>query len=299
MNDGTPDVGFTWGTTEGLCWLRTDAGEYKRIDPAFLDTLMALARGRRQIETLTEPEQAAVTVLFDQEYLREGEPVTELPTPSGITLWPRLLVFGVAFTLLTVYVGYQLLVASTPVPTVVTANTGTVDQLLLSIPVFAGMALVHEAGHYLAARPYFEPSIRLSRLNGVFPALVTTTTDAWRCPRSVRVWISLAGPFFDVLQCLGLAALSLLAVPWAPMLALLPVIEYVRLLFSLNPLVRGDGYWLLVDWFGATNLHSRGIADLKHRQLTARALYALGSVAFTILGVGILVFVIATLIGVV
>lgn len=282
------DIGFTWGETEGLYWLRNDAGEYKRIDPAFLDTLSALADG--DCEELTEMEQKAVTVLREQGYIRDRNEVTKLPTPSDITLWSRLLVFLIGITLLTAYVGYRVFVADTSVPTVVSADATLLEQLLLSVPVFVAMALVHESGHYLAARPYFDPSLRISRINVIFPAIVTTTNDAWRCPRSVRVWISLAGPFADMLQCLVLAALSLFVFPASYLLAILPIFEYARILFSLNPLVKGDGYWMLVDWFGSTNLHTHGMDDLKNGRPTTRALYALGSITFAVLSLGTMLF---------
>jgi hypothetical protein len=297
MSDNPPDIGFTWGETEGLYWLRNDAGEYKRVDPAFLDTLFAFADGER--EELTPKEREAVTVLYEQGYLRERKTVTELPTPPDITLWFRLLVFLITFTLLTIYVGYRVFVADISVTTVTSFDDSLLEQLLLSIPVFVAMALVHESGHYLVARSYFDPSLRISRLNGVFPAIVTTTTDAWRCPRNVRVWISLAGPFADVLQCLILATISLFVFPRSHLLAILPIFEYARILFSLNPLVKGDGYWMLVDWFGSVNLHTKGMADLKNRRPTKRALYALGSVTFAVLSLGMMLFFIGRLIRIV
>jgi hypothetical protein len=298
MSDSVPnDIGFTWGETEELCWLRNDEGEYKRVDPAFLDTLLALANG--ESKDLTDPEREAITILYKQGYIRNEKLVSKVSTPLDITLWSRLLVFLIAFILLTAYVGYRLLIAGTPVPTVVNTDISTIKQLLLSVPLFVAMALVHETGHYVVARSYFDPSLRISRLNGVFPAIVTATNDAWRCPRSVRVWINLAGPFADVLQCLALAALSLFVFPRSHLLAILPIFEYARILFSLNPLVRGDGYWILVDWFGTINLHTKGMADLKNRQPTTHALYALGSIAFTILGLGMMLFFIGSLVGVV
>lgn len=290
------DIGFTWGEREGLCWLRNDAGEYKRVDPAFLESLFAFADGEG--EELTPKERKAITVLREQGYLRERTTITELPTPEAITLWSRLLVFLLAFTLLTAYVGYQLLVAGTSVPTVMSIDATLLEQLLLSVPVFVSMALVHESGHYLVARSYFDPSLRISRINSVFPAIVTTTNDAWRCPRSVRVWISLAGPFADVLQCLVLVAFSLFVFPESYLLAILPIFEYARILFSLNPLVKGDGYWILVDWFGSVNLYTHGMNDLKNRRPTVRAFYALGSIAFAVLGLGMMLFFIGTLFGI-
>jgi len=300
-DDAEGTFGFTWGETEGLVWLRDDDGNYKRVDRELLADLRAVAAGERRVADLSEKKRAAVDHLREADFLHSGGSVTRHETPPGVTLWPRLLAFGVAFALLTAYVGYRILITGMPVGTgtVPSLGGGVVADLLLAVPVFVALALVHEAGHYFAARPYFRPSLDLTLLNGVFPAFVTRTNDAWRCPRSVRVWINLAGPFLDCLQCLVLAALSLFVFPASYLLAVLPIFEYVRLLFSLNPFVRGDGYWMLVDWFGATNLHTRGVRDLKNLEPSVGALYATLSTAVTLFGLVMMGYVAATLAGLV
>lgn len=297
--DDLTDVGFTWGEIEEIVWIRNDDGDYKRIDRPFLATLRDLAAGERTPADLSAKESEAVDQLFTEGHLEPGRPVTKRPTPDDIALWPRVSAFVVAFGLLTAYVVYRVFLSETAVPTVGTMGLGVFEQLLLSVPLFVVLAVVHEAGHYLAARPYFETSIEFTRLNGVFPAIATQTNDAWRCPRSVRIWINLAGPLADSLQCLALAAASLFLFPNSYLLAVVPVFEYFRIVFSLNPLVRGDGYWMIVDWFGATNLYSRGISDLKNADVTVGSLYALTSVAFTLVGAGMMAYFVATLAGIV
>ncbi|WP_226023084.1 hypothetical protein [Halomicrobium salinisoli] len=296
---GRPDdtaVGFTWGETEQLTWLRGPDGGYKRVDPGFLETLHAVAAGERSLADLSNEERTAFEHLRREGFLDDSGTVRRVPTPDGIRLGPRLAAFGAAFGLLTLYVAYRF-TAGADVPTVATADVSVLWQMLASLPVFVGMALVHEAGHYLAARPYMDTRVEPTLLNGVFPAVVTKTNDAWRCPRSVRIWINLAGPFADALQCLALAGLSLFVWSGSALLAVVPVFEYFRILFAVNPLVRGDGYWMIVDWFGATNLYTRGKRDLKNREPTLRAAFALGSVAFTVVGAAAMAFFLARMIG--
>lgn len=290
-------VGFSWGETEGLYWLRDDDGQYKRVEPEFMETLRAVASGECAPSTLSEPEREAVDLLLDEGYLRRDEAVRRLETPPPIDLRPRLLAFAVAFVALGAYVAYRLLVAGTTVPTAATADLDAVARLAVAVPVFVALSLVHEAGHYHAASEYFDADVGFSMLNGIFPAIVTETNDAWRCPRSVRVWINLAGPFVDCCQCLVLAAASLFLFPESRLLAIVPVFQYLRILFSLNPLVRGDGYWMLVDWFGSPNLHTRGVRDLKRARATPGAAYAAASGLFTLLGGGMMVFFVGRLAG--
>lgn len=291
-------VGFTWGETDGLHWLRRPDGQYKRVESGFLETLRDLAAGDRSATTLSADERTAVELLADEGYLHPDAAVSRLETPDPIALRPRLFAFVAAFVALSGYVAYRLLVSGTTIPTVATADVDVLSRLVVVLPVFLVLSLVHEAGHYHAASSYFDTSVEFSMLNGVFPAIVTKTNDAWRCPRSVRIWINLAGPFVDCCQCLVLAAASLVLFPESRLLALVPVFQYLRILFSLNPLIRGDGYWMLVDWFGATNLHSRGLRDLKNARPTARAAYAVGSGAFTVLGGLLMVFFVGRLVGI-
>jgi hypothetical protein len=291
--------GFTWGETDDVVWLTDGEGDYKKVDPSFLATLQALARGERTRGDLSEKERVALDHLLDAGYLHPDGTVRRAETPSDIRLWPRLVAFGVAFLVLTVAVLARVLGGAATVPTVATgADLELLVELLKMTPVFVGLALVHEAGHYLASRPYFDPDVDFTLLNGVFPALVTKTNDAWRCPRNVRIWINLAGPFVDTCQTLVLVAASVFLYPGSALLAMVPVFEYFRILFALNPLVRGDGYWMVVDAFGAVNLHTRGLRDLRNRRPSLPMAYALTSSLFTVAGLGMMAYFISRLVGI-
>jgi hypothetical protein len=52
------------------------------------------------------------------------------------------------------------------------------------------------------------------------------------------------------------------------------------ILFSINPLIHGDGYWMLVDGFDLVNLRKRGIADLRERRVSLAAAYVVVSYSF-------------------
>ncbi|WP_207587019.1 M50 family metallopeptidase [Halomontanus rarus] len=274
--DGRPrlrrDFGFTWGETGETIWLRNDDGDYKRIEPAFLDPLLALARGERDPETAGRDVLRAVELLADEGYLEAGGEVTRYEPPSDIRLWPRLAVLGAATVAMCALIATRWSAIWRP--------PGSVTGTVLIGPFFIVVTLLHELGHYVASRPYFTPRIRLDRLNGVIPAVVTRTNDAWRCPRTVRIWISLAGPAVDVAITLGLAA-AFVSSPEYGLLGTLILVQLFRLLFVLNPLVEGDGYWLLVDVFETHNLRPHAFRDLRRGRPTAPAAFAVSIVAFT------------------
>lgn len=266
------DFGFTWGETGETIWLRNDEGDYKRIEPAFLEPLLALARGERDPETVDRDVLRAVDLLADEGYLEAGGEVTRYEPPSDIRLWPRLTVLGLATLVLCVFVATRW--------TAIWRPPGSITGTVVIAPFFVVVTLLHELGHYVASRPYFTPRIRLDRLNGVIPAVVTRTNDAWRCPRNVRIWISLAGPAVDVAITLGLAV-AFASSPEQGLFGTLILVQIFRLLFVLNPLVEGDGYWLFVDVFETHNLRPRAFRELRQGRPTVPAAFAVSIIAFT------------------
>lgn len=264
--------GYTWGETDGTIWLRNDDGDYKRVEPAFLDPLEALARGEADPDAVDPRALEAVDLLADEGYLEPDGEIRKVETPEDIRLRPRLAVVGALALALCALVAAQWDAIWSP--------PGSVGSTLVIAPFFVAATLLHEFGHYAAGRPYFDPSIRFGRLNGVIPAIITRTGDAWQCPRNVRLWISLAGPVVDVVVTLGIA-IALHLYPGHAVLGTLILIQIFRLLFVLNPLIDGDGYWLLVDYFGTHNLRQHAFRDLKRGRPTSKAAFALSIVVFT------------------
>lgn len=298
MSDGAPEsFGITWGETEDVIWLRNDDGEYKRVEPEFLDILQDVAAGERAVVDLEAEAARAVEILREEGYLESGGEVERVATPDPVDLRPRVAAFGLVMVLLTAFVGKQLVD-----PVGEAATPGAIDvgrQLVIAGALFFAMALVHEAGHYAVARRYFEPTVRPRLQKGFIPSLVTHTTGAWECPRSVRIWISLAGPFADATATLLLAIGALTVLPAGDLLAAFVVFEFARILFALNPLLQGDGYWILVDGLGLTNLQTRGTSDLRARRPTWAAAYVLASSAFSVALLGLMAYVFGSYFGLV
>lgn len=103
----------------------------------------------------------------------------------------------------------------------------------------------------------------------LWPILYTDVTDAWREPdRCRRAQIGSAGIRFE----LALAALALLAWAVLPDGVARSLAFYLSsasilstLLINLNPFMRFDGYFLLMDVWGIDNLQPRAFALLRHR----------------------------------
>jgi hypothetical protein len=275
LSESDREFGFTWGETEGTLWLSNDDGDYKRVNRTFLDALTTAARDPAARADLDPEVKSLIDDLAAEGYLTAGGEVTRVPTPEDIRLAPRVAAFLVALAALCLVVAVRF-EAAVDFPTDPRVN-------IWVLPFFLFVTLVHESGHYAAARPYMDPSIRLGLLNKIFPAVITATNGAWRCPRGIRIWIALAGPFVETVFALGLAAVYLLVFPEHSLLATILLVELSRVLFVLNPLVDGDGYWIAVDALGIVNLRSRGFRDLRALRPTGAAAYAAAAILFTVL----------------
>ena len=116
--------------------------------------------------------------------------------------------------------------------------------------------LFHEFGH-LSACQYFDcphGEIRLG-LYLVFPVFYANVSPAWRLGRKERVVVDLGGMSFQLLVTIPVSLLFHLT--REPVWLLLFLELDAMILFSLNPFLRFDGYWLCTDLLGVPNLRSR------------------------------------------
>ena len=144
--------------------------------------------------------------------------------------------------------------------------------------VWTALKLWHELGHALACRQY---GVEVRRCGIVFilfaPCPYVDATAAWELrSKWPRIHIAAAG----ILAELMVAALVLLAWPvlssgvglgldpaWTKQLAANALFSatVATLLFNANPLMKFDGYFIVSDLFGVSNLSSRGSQAISAR----------------------------------
>jgi putative peptide zinc metalloprotease protein len=125
--------------------------------------------------------------------------------------------------------------------------------------------ILHELGHAFAAHRY---GVRVPTMGVafmvLFPVLYTDVTDAWRLKsRKQRLAIGAAGISVELaIACF--ATLFWAILPDGPGKSLAFVLAtsswLLSLLINLNPLMRFDGYYLLMDYWGVSNLQPRAFA---------------------------------------
>ena len=136
--------------------------------------------------------------------------------------------------------------------------------LFLGLTIFC-IKIVHELSHGYCLKRY---GCKVATMGIAFivmwPVLYTDATDAWRIKsRRNRLIMGAAGMLIEI----ELALLCLLAWNMLPDGVARSLSFYVAtasllttMLINLSPFLRFDGYYLMADYFGVDNLHTRSFA---------------------------------------
>jgi putative peptide zinc metalloprotease protein len=118
--------------------------------------------------------------------------------------------------------------------------------------------MLHELGHALSCKRH-----ELSVSDGGFalylclPCFYVSTVDCWMAPLPVRVSVSFAGSFVNLVLAGSSAALGVVPGPVGQFFFLLASMNYLTILANLNPLGRLDGYYIAMDLIGVPRLRAQ------------------------------------------
>jgi len=119
--------------------------------------------------------------------------------------------------------------------------------------LFLASMMAHELGHASACSRYgARPSEIGFGFYLFYPAFYSNVSSAWELKRWQRVVVDVGGAYFQLVVAAGFGV-AYLATGWEP-LCLAIVMILGACLFSLNPILRFDGYWLVADALGVINL---------------------------------------------
>lgn len=126
-------------------------------------------------------------------------------------------------------------------------------NIILYFIFFKLGSLVHEFGHATACAKF-------GAKNGgigfgfylLMPVLFTDVSDVWRLTAKQRIIVNLAGIYFELI--LASFCLIIFHINNNPVFLITPTLMIISTLYNLNPLLRYDGYWVLVDLIGIPNL---------------------------------------------
>jgi putative peptide zinc metalloprotease protein len=129
--------------------------------------------------------------------------------------------------------------------------------------LFLGSLVVHEIGHASACARYgARPSEIGLALYFIYPVFYSNVTAAWTLKRWQRVIVDIGGVYFQLVVGAGYVFAYALS-GWEPLrVAVMFILG--SCLFSLNPILKFDGYWVVADALGVTNLNRQPSRVLRY-----------------------------------
>jgi putative peptide zinc metalloprotease protein len=129
--------------------------------------------------------------------------------------------------------------------------------------LFLASLVMHEIGHASACARYgARPSEIGVALYVIYPVFYSNVSAAWTLKRWQRVIVDIGGVYFQLV--VGAAYTFAYAVSdWEPLrVAVLFILG--SCVFSLNPILKFDGYWVVADALGVTNLQRQPARILRY-----------------------------------
>jgi hypothetical protein len=239
--------GFTWCLTDGQHYVRNADGDIRAVNEQTVELLRLFARGELTRQALCRQRDGGPAVL-DEASAVDPETVIDLfdrYREDGF-LRPDDPVVRL-HPPAEVRLWPRLVATLVPIAVVCWVFAGT-------LPTLRG----------LAADP---PGVWL--LVGLFPA-----TMVFVAVHEFGHYAAASRP----LAALPVAAAVVAGVA-TPFSSLLLAAVVADLVFALNPLFHGDGYWIAADLLGAENVRTRGMEALRRREPTWPAVYVVVSYA--------------------
>jgi putative peptide zinc metalloprotease protein len=177
-----------------------------------------------------------------------------LYTPPGYTILAATAIGGLVAFLL----GLQRAVQTVQQP-------GGLYLLTAAVPAYLLGILVHEAGHAFTTKRFGREILGIGILwFGMAPAAYVDTSDMWLAGRWPRVWVSLAGPFANLVLAGVFALMSWNSehLQLAACLWIAALVSLVIVFINLDPLLEYDGYFMLMDLTERPNLRRNALAWL-------------------------------------
>lgn len=126
-------------------------------------------------------------------------------------------------------------------------------SFLPGLGLFMLVLLAHEFGHASAcARFGARPSDIGFTVYLIYPAFYSDVSAAWKLKRFQRVVVDLGGCYFQAIVSSAFL-FAYYRTGWEPLRAAI-IFSLYSALFSLNPIFKFDGYWVLADSLGVSNL---------------------------------------------
>lgn len=128
--------------------------------------------------------------------------------------------------------------------------------------ITSAIGFLHELGHAAALARFGHTRAEIGwGVYIIFGVLYTDLSEAWRLKRMERAVVDLGGIYFHAISQIGV--LALLFATDSTLLVYVFFFIDMQIVSSLNPFLRMDGYWLVMDLFGISDLRRQSLATLE------------------------------------
>lgn len=129
--------------------------------------------------------------------------------------------------------------------------------------LFMASLIVHEFGHASSCARYGASTSGIGFTTYlIYPALYSDVSAAWRLKCWQRVVVDIGGVFFQLV--VGAVYVFLYALYGWNSFRVAALMILANCLFSMNPILKFDGYWIVADALGVTNLSQQPSRILRH-----------------------------------
>ena len=255
-------------------YLRLSPSAYYLLQQRSLDvSFTALAATMSQAGKSVSPTE--VEMAYDTVVERITNIAQHGPSMGGGFLWRRTLLpeplvvrlaswLSVAFRMpIASWLLAEIIVAMALVPRQALTFHVTPAGFVWSYVLFLGSLLMHELGHASACARYGTRPREIGlTIYLIYPAFYSDVSAIWALKRWQRVIVDLGGIFFQLV--VGAAYTIAYALSgWEPLKVALVMIAG-SCVFSLNPIFKCDGYWVVADALGVTNLSQQPFRLARH-----------------------------------
>jgi len=220
----------------------------------------------RRRETVSERESKTPAKLLQNAFFMKiplGNPDAFLNKVAPLLKWSLSPLAMVVWLGLMIYAGAELIYHWRPFMES-TRQVALPSNWVFLLVSFAGLKLIHELWHGIAAKRYKAPvpewGVRLLAL--ISPLTYIDATSTWRLPdRSSRMVVAAAGMYVEFFIAAIAVIVWVETSPGAVNTMAYNIVftaSLVTLFFNGNPLMRFDGYYILIDLIQIPNLGAKG-----------------------------------------
>ena len=135
--------------------------------------------------------------------------------------------------------------------------------LATSIALVLVGVLVHELGHVSALQKFGRRSGGIGfGIYWIFPTFYADVSSTWRLRKRQRAIVDVGGLYLQSIYAIAVCIWALLSEQPETAYVVLWTTHFM-MLYTLNPTLKFDGYWLLSDITGVSNLHSKILSSAR------------------------------------